>query len=36
MESAGQIPEELKNAINIAKKNIEKFHSAQLTDRTGY
>ena len=29
-ESAGQFPEELKSAINIAKNNIEKFHSAQL------
>ena len=25
-----QVPEELKKAINIAKTNIEKFHSAQL------
>jgi len=30
-ESSGQIPQELKNAIKIAKKNIEKFHSSQLT-----
>jgi len=30
LETAGQIPEELKNAINLAKTNIEKFHSAQL------
>jgi histidinol dehydrogenase len=30
MESAGQIPELLKEAINVAKKNIEKFHTAQL------
>jgi histidinol dehydrogenase len=30
LESAGQIPQKLKNAINIARKNIEKFHSAQL------
>ena len=29
-ESAGQISDELKAAINIAKINIEKFHSAQL------
>jgi histidinol dehydrogenase len=29
-ESTGQVPEELKTAINIAKTNIEKFHSAQL------
>ena len=29
-ESVGQIPEELKKAINIAKTNIENFHSAQL------
>jgi histidinol dehydrogenase len=29
-ESIGQIPEELKTAINIAKTNIENFHSAQL------
>ena len=30
-ESSGLIPQELKNAINTAKKNIEKFHSSQLT-----
>ena len=30
IESAGKVPEELKKAINIAKNNIEKFHSAQL------
>jgi len=30
LETAGQIPEELKTAINLAKTNIEKFHSAQL------
>jgi len=30
MESAEQIPELLKEAINVAKKNIEKFHTAQL------
>lgn len=29
-ESAGLIPQELKNAIKIAKKNIENFHSPQL------
>ena len=29
-DSARQIPQELKNAINVAKKNIESFHSAQL------
>ena len=29
-KSVEQIPQELKNAINIAKKNIENFHSAQL------
>jgi histidinol dehydrogenase len=29
-ESAGQVTEELKTAINTAKTNIEKFHSAQL------
>jgi histidinol dehydrogenase len=29
-ESAAQVPQELKEAINIAKKNIENFHSAQL------
>jgi histidinol dehydrogenase len=29
-ESIGQVPEELKKAINIAKTNIEKFHFAQL------
>jgi histidinol dehydrogenase len=29
-ESESQIPEELKIAINVAKTNIEKFHSAQL------
>jgi histidinol dehydrogenase len=30
LESAGKIPENLKSAINMAKNNIEKFHSAQL------
>ena len=30
MESAMQIPHKLRNAINVAKKNIETFHSAQL------
>jgi histidinol dehydrogenase len=30
IESAGKVSEELKKAINIAKNNIEKFHSAQL------
>jgi histidinol dehydrogenase len=29
-ESDRQIPQELKNAIKVAKKNIENFHSAQL------
>ncbi len=29
-ESTGHIPQELKNAIKIAKKNIENFHSAQI------
>jgi len=29
-ESYEQVPESLKNAINIAKVNIEKFHSAQM------
>jgi histidinol dehydrogenase len=29
-ESAIKIPQELRNAINVAKKNIETFHSAQL------
>src|SRR5450759_2075630 len=29
-ESIRKIPQELKNAIDTAKKNIEKFHSAQL------
>ncbi len=29
-ESYEQVPESLKNAINIAKANIEKFHSAQM------
>jgi histidinol dehydrogenase len=29
-ESAIRIPQELSNAINVAKKNIETFHSAQL------
>ena len=32
IESAGQIPEELKKAINIAKSNIEKFHSHQIVN----
>jgi histidinol dehydrogenase len=30
MKSAMQIPQKLRNAINVAKKNIETFHSAQL------
>jgi histidinol dehydrogenase len=30
LQSASQIPGELKDAINIAKKNIEIFHSAQI------
>jgi histidinol dehydrogenase len=30
-DSVAQIPEELKNAIQIAKKNIETFHGSQLT-----
>jgi histidinol dehydrogenase len=30
-ESEAKIPQELKNAIYIAKNNIEKFHAAQLT-----
>ena len=30
LESESHIPESLKDAINIAKKNIESFHSAQL------
>jgi histidinol dehydrogenase len=29
-ESTGQVPEELKTAIKVAKTNIENFHSAQL------
>jgi len=29
-EATGQIPDELKGAINIAKTNIENFHSAQI------
>ena len=29
-ESAGLVPEKVKNAIDIARKNIERFHSAQL------
>jgi histidinol dehydrogenase len=29
-DSSRQIPQALKNAINVAKKNIESFHSAQL------
>jgi len=29
-KSIGQVPEELKMAINVAKTNIENFHSAQL------
>jgi histidinol dehydrogenase len=32
--SAQKISEELKSAINIAHKNIEKFHTAQLIDET--
>ncbi len=31
IEAEGLIPEELKKAIIVAKKNIEKFHSAQLS-----
>ena len=31
-ESAGQIPHELKKAIQIARKNIECFHSSQIID----
>src|SRR5664279_4936612 len=30
MKSASLIPRELKEAINIARKNIENFHSAQI------
>jgi len=30
LQSKNQVPEDLKRAINIAKDNIEKFHSAQL------
>jgi histidinol dehydrogenase len=30
LESASKIPQELKNAINVAKKNIESFHSNQI------
>lgn len=30
LDSIEQIPQSLKNAINVAKKNIESFHSAQL------
>ena len=30
-QSIGQIPDEIKKAIGIARKNIEKFHSAQLS-----
>ena len=30
LDSSEQIPQSLKNAINVAKKNIESFHSAQL------
>jgi len=33
-EAEYQIPDLLKNAINIAKENIEKFHSAQLQNET--
>lgn len=29
-ESVGQVPQRLKNAIKVAKKNIETFHTAQL------
>lgn len=32
-EAAGKIPEELKEAINLAKVNIESFHAAQRTER---
>ena len=32
LQSASQIPRELKDAINVAKKNIEIFHSAQIID----
>ena len=34
IESSGQVPEELKKAINIAKNNIEKFHRVQLHDES--
>jgi len=30
LESADQVPDKLKNAINIARNNIEKFHSSQV------
>lgn len=33
-EAAAHIPEDLKNAIKIAKGNIEKFHAAQLQTET--
>nr|WP_299067937.1 histidinol dehydrogenase [uncultured Allomuricauda sp.] len=32
-KASNQVPEELKQAIALAKKNIEKFHAAQKTDR---
>src|SRR5690606_17087386 len=32
-EAAGKIQEELKEAINLAKVNIESFHAAQRTER---
>lgn len=34
MESESLVPEEIKNAINSARINIEKFHSAQLITET--
>lgn len=32
-KASNQVPEELKQAIALAKKNIEKFHAAQKTDK---
>lgn len=32
-EASNQVPKELKQAIALAKRNIEKFHTAQKTDR---
>nr|WP_298789595.1 histidinol dehydrogenase [uncultured Allomuricauda sp.] len=32
-KASNQVPQELKQAIALAKKNIEKFHAAQKTDR---